>query len=100
MNTYYKGSVPRLTATFKNISGVKTDPTTITFHCVQPDGTVYTRTYGGVDAQVKRSEAGVYYIDFLCAQGGRHGYQWTGAGAVVAVAEGGFYVRDDVVFSN
>lgn len=100
MNTYTKGSVPRLTATFRNASGAKTDPTNIRFHCVQPDGTVFARLYGAPDADIKRSEAGVYYLDFYCAQGGRHGYQWTGDGAVVAVAEGGFYVRDDVVFSN
>ena len=101
MANYDRGDMVRLTATFKNITGAVIDPTTVQFTAVQPDKTLYTRSYGAAapNDQLKKSGTGIYYIDFYLAQGGRYGYQWTGDGAAAAVAEGGFYARDEVVLN-
>lgn len=100
-NSYDRGDMVRLTATFRDITGAVVDPTTVQFAAVQPDKTVYTRSYGQAlpNDQLKKSGVGVYYIDFYCGQGGRYGYQWTGDGFAAAVAEGGFFVRDEVVLN-
>ena len=101
MANYDRGDVVRLTATFRDIAGAVIDPSTVTLNAVQPDKTIYTRSYGAAapNDQLKKSSIGVYYIDFYIAQGGRYGYQWTGDGLAAAVAEGGFFARDEVVLN-
>ena len=102
MPSYDKGDMVRLTATFRDITGAVIDPTTVQLTAVQPDKTLYTRSYGQAlpNDQLKKSGVGVYYIDFYVGQGGRYGYQWTGDGLAAAVAEGGFYARDEVIASG
>lgn len=100
MASYDKGDVVRISATFRDIDGSVVDPSIVKFTWVKQGESATTVQYGGPDEKIKRQSAGVFYIDFFCDAGGRYGYQWTGDGTATAAAEGGFVVRDDVVFSN
>lgn len=96
MNTFEIGSMPRLSATFA-VSGTPTDPTTVTFKLRKPDGSITTYLYG-VDAQLVKSSAGVYYVDWTTALEGIHIWRMAGAGACVAAEEQSFHVRgSDVI---
>lgn len=74
-------AVPRVTATFVNASNVNTDPTTVTFTVVEPDGTSTTYTYG-TDVEVVKSATGIYYTDVLLSSTGRWSVTSRGTGTV------------------
>lgn len=92
MNTYHSGQQIRLQTVF-DVDGALTDPTTITFKLRVPAGTVTTYIYG-TDAQLKRSSAGVYYVDYLTVNEGEHSFRFIGTGACIAANEQKFIVLD------
>jgi hypothetical protein len=91
MAEYNIGDKRRLTATFKDINDVLTDPTDITFLMKEPDGTKTTHLSGG--GIVTASSTGVWYVDWTVTQEGIHNYEFKGTGAVVTAEESSFRVR-------
>ena len=89
---YDIGDTRRLTATFTDIAGVATDPSTVTFKIKRPDGTATTYVYG-TDAQPVKASTGVYYVDYAITLAGRHAYRFEGTGAVATAESDEFYVR-------
>lgn len=83
-NEYYIGQTVRITATFK-VSGVETDPTTVTLIVKSPSGVTTTYTYSL--AELERVSAGVYYKDISISAAGRWHYGWVGTGTVAAAVE-------------
>ena len=77
---YDIGDTRRLEATFKDIAGVLTDPTAVTFTMEEPDGTI--TTYNTVGANLKNPSVGVYHVDWPLAKAGRHAIEFIGTGAV------------------
>ncbi len=87
MSIYDIGDAPVATATFRNIAGVLTDPTTVTVKLLSPEGTQTTITptnpsTGVWSAQVPTFTApGIWVVKFF------------GTGAVVAAEETKMQVR-------
>lgn len=89
-NTYNIGDTVYLPSTFA-VSGVATDPTTITLTIKEPDGTSTDYTYAL--SQVTKSATGIYYKNFSPDQVGMHFYCWTGTGTVATAQEDWFMVK-------
>lgn len=89
---YDIGDTRRLTATFTNLAGAATDPTTVTFKVKVPDGTITTYIYG-THAELAKSATGVYYVDYSITQAGRYSYRFEGTGTVATAENGEFYAR-------
>lgn len=85
-----KGQRVRFTGTFATLAGVATDPTTINFSVIRPDGTTQIYTYAGGD--LTKSATGVYYIELTLGVAGTWYANWTGAGALVVYDEFDFVV--------
>lgn len=79
-----------LTNTF-SVSGVATDPTTISLTVVDPEQTSTTYTYAA--AQITRTSAGVYTKDIACDLAGIWTYVWVGTGAASDVVAGSWTVQ-------
>lgn len=94
MATYDRGDLVRLQATF-SISGVPTDPTSVTLYIRQPSGVLTTLVYG-VDAGIIKVSTGVYRYDYDASAMGAVTYRWAGTGAAQAAEQGSLFVRDDV----
>jgi hypothetical protein len=74
-----------LTNTF-SVSGVATDPTTITLTVTDPAGTATSYTHAG--GTITRTSAGVYTKDIPCTMDGIWTYTWIGTGAASDVVAG------------
>ena len=87
LNTYTPGALIRLSAAF-TVSGVATDPTTVTCVVRAPDGT--ETTY----ATPTKDGVGNYHVDhdLTAAKGGVYSYRYTGTGACQAAMESEFFV--------
>lgn len=83
-----------LTNTF-SVSGVATDPTTISLAITTPTGTTTTYTYAA--AEITRSSAGVYTKAVGCSEDGVWQYVWTGTGTASDITAGTWLVRQTVV---
>lgn len=73
------------------VSGVDTDPTTISLFVRAPDGTTNTYTYGG--GTVTKDSVGDFSKQISLSQRGIWYYQWTGTGTCLASAAGTVTVR-------
>jgi hypothetical protein len=90
MNSYDKGDLVRLTATFTNSAGVATDPTVVLCRVKSPTTTtIYTYNPGAI----VKDATGVYYIDVSVSAVGQWWYRWEGAGTVEQADEGAFIVE-------
>ena len=87
---YDVGDGVRTTSLFK-VSGVLTDPTTVTIKIKSPDGTITTKTWAGGD--IVRTSLGVFTHTFTVTAAGSWWYRWEGAGAVIGAAERRLQVR-------
>jgi hypothetical protein len=74
-----------LTNTFA-VSGVATDPTTVTLVVTTPTGTATTYTYAL--AEITRTGAGVYTRDVACTEVGVWQYTWSGTGTASDIESG------------
>ena len=83
-NNYVKNQTVRITGTF-TVSGVNTDPTTVTLKIQTPAGVESTYTYAL--AQVTKSATGIYYKDVSLNEVGMWYYRWEGTGTVAAADE-------------
>lgn len=86
------GDAEVITATFKNSSAINTDPTTVTFTMIEPDGTSTTYT-SGVDGEITSSATGIWNVTWTFAQEGRHTVVWKGAGALIEAGATEFYIK-------
>lgn len=86
-----QGDTKRLTATFRNLSDVLTDPTTVTLTVRDPDGTEASYTYAG--GTISKESTGVFYRDHDFTKAGRHIERWTATGTVKDVAAREWYAR-------
>lgn len=93
MNVYDKGDLILLFANFVNAAGAATNPTTITLKTRDPAGTITTRTAALITTGRYEYQLSLLGAD---AQSGQWSYWWQGTGAVQAVEEGQFKVRDSV----
>ena len=93
---YELGQVPRLTVTI-TVASVNTDPTGLTFQMREPDGTVTAYVYG-TDAQLVKSAAGIYYVDWTIDQEGEHRYRWVGTGTAAGADEHRFRVTSSAFY--
>lgn len=91
---FYPGTaeLATLTNTF-SVSGVATDPTTISLAITTPTGTTTTYTYAA--AEITRSGTGVYTKDIQCTEAGTWAYVWTGTGAASDVQPGTWLVSSN-----
>lgn len=80
-----------LTNTFKNQSGVPTDPDTISLTVTDPTQVSTTYTYS---ATVTKTGTGVYAKDITCTSAGTWTYEWTGTGAVTDAVAGTWEVLE------
>jgi hypothetical protein len=96
-NIYDIGDSIRLTGTFR-VSGVLTDPTTVTLTVTDPSSNVSTYTYAL--AQVTNSSTGIYYYDLTVDEAGLWKTKWTGTGTCISVEEDVFYVRNKSSYSS
>lgn len=95
MTTYHPGMTVRLTASFTDAAGAAANPTTVTLVVETSDqtDTSYSPT---------NSATGTYVYDYVIADAcpvGRTYYRFKGTGAIVAAAEGCFYVKQSEVLS-
>ena len=65
------GDKPRLRMEFRS-EGKLTDPTTITFVMLEPDGTKTTYTYALNPTVLVKDATGKYYVDYTIDQAGIH----------------------------
>lgn len=93
---YDVGDGPFVTCTFKNISDVATDPTTVTATVLEPDGTTTTYSYG-TDAALERTATGIYRLRVTFDVAGEWAVKFFGTGTIVAAAETIIRVRTSAV---
>ena len=86
------GDAEKITATFKNPDGDNTDPTTVTFTMIEPDGTRTTYT-SGIDGELTSSATGIWNVTWTFAQEGRHNVVWKGAGALIEAGAAEHYAK-------
>ena len=96
-NTYDIGDRVRVSVTFTDDVAAPADPTTVTVKYKNSGtGTLTSKVYG-VDAEVVKDDTGDYHIDIDVAAAGIWHYKFIGTGAVVAVEEGYFKVKESNV---
>ncbi len=95
MDVYDIGDLVLLTATFRDLNGVLTDPSTPTIKVRTPNGTLTSYVYP-TDAAMVKDVVGVYYLQFTPTVDGYHGWSALGTAAVAAGETSGFYVRRSV----
>ena len=83
-NTYEIGDKVRIKATF-TVSGVKTDPTTITLRVKSPSNVISIYTYALFE--ITKSATGMYHKDISITESGEWFYRWEGTGAVETADE-------------
>lgn len=88
------GETRRFQATFKDLAGDNTDPSTATIIVREPDG-VETTESGTVatPANLTNSATGVWHYDFALTKTGRHIVRWSGTGNVATAERDEFWVR-------
>ena len=79
MATYDKGDLVRCTGTFTNSDGDAVDPAAILFKVKDPSGNVTSYTYG-VDDDLVKLTAGVYYVDVDADEVGEWWYRFYSTG--------------------
>ena len=92
MSEFHKGSLPRLSAAFKDAAGTLGDPSTVTVKYQKPDGTEVTKVYV-TDVEVVKDSVGNYHIDVSASASGVWVYRWQSTGPVTA-AEAIFTVKE------
>lgn len=94
--TYQLNDIAKLSATF-TVSGVDTDPTTVTVTVRDPTGTVTTYTTSN---GVTKDATGQYHLNLTVGVSGRWAYKWSGTGTAVDNEQGVFYVIPDWTVAN
>lgn len=82
MSVLAVGSQVRFRGSFSNLTGVLTDPTTITLKVRPPGGAQTAYTFAA--AQLIKESTGIYRMDLAINTGGVWTYRWEGAGTLIA----------------
>lgn len=91
--TYDTNDEVRLSAEFRNNSGVLADPSSVTFKIKLPDGTITSYVYG-VDVSVVKDSVGLFHMDFNVSDDtGIFFYRVEGGGSLRAASESKFTVK-------
>lgn len=90
MDSFDKGDLVRITATFRNAADALTDPTSVTFRHQSPSGTTTSKTFAA--GEVTRDSLGVFYYEWVPDASGMWSWRFEGTGAVAQVDEGEFMV--------
>lgn len=86
------GDAEKITATFKNSSDALTNPTTVTFTMIEPDGTTTLYT-SGVNNEISSVATGIWNVTWTFTQEGRHHVVWKGVGALIEAGATEFYCK-------
>lgn len=97
MNSYAKGKYVTMTGTFM-VSGVLTDPTTITLWVEDPDGTETSYTYAL--SQLTKASTGVYYKSLQVTKSGYWKYKFVATGTVADTTDDTYFYVLETVFVN
>lgn len=91
-----RGDIPQVTATFKNSTGVLTNPTTVTFYVrtVLPNSTE-TSYVSGVASQVTNPSVGVFVLSLTITEQAAYLVRPVGTGSVVAAGLARINVQRD-----
>lgn len=92
-NIYDIGDAVRAIVRFTDTSKTLVDPSAITGKFKNPSGTTTIYEYG-VDAELVKSETGVYYIDIPIDTSGLWYYRYEATGTYTGAVEGYFKVRE------
>lgn len=100
----YPGMLVRITGKFIDLSDDSdTDPTTITFKLLSPDGIETSYVYG-TDSEVQKESVGDYTADIRPTYGGRWRYRWeatkTASPVTIYIAGEGNFVVQSSSFSG
>jgi len=93
MSQVFSGAEQQLTFTFKNVSGTLSNPTTISFMLMRPDGTVVSPTY--TQADMSNPSTGVWRFLFTFDEEGRWRYRITSTGTPKTAFQGFVDVADN-----
>lgn len=97
-NSWWEGTPVVVTETFL-LNGAPTDPTTVTFRVRDPDGILVV--YAPPDPEVTNPSTGVYVLTLpTTLEPGVYYYRVEGTGAVTAVGEGEFTIRQSPTLSG
>lgn len=89
---YDVGDRRRLQCTIVDEDDELTDPTTLTFTMLEPDGTV-TEYVWSIDSELIRTTQGTFYVNWDAAQVGVHRWRYEATGNVQQVEEAAFTCR-------
>lgn len=92
-DTYDIGDQVRVQASFRDLDGDLTNPTSTTLKYKDPSGNVTTVNNG----DISNDGTGVKYYDITVDEAGQWWYRFSGTGAVVAAEEAFFTVRPQQV---
>lgn len=95
VNQYDVHDLVRVSAVFRSLAGVATDPTTVVVKYVAPGGSPVTKTYGS-DLEVVKDSTGCYHLDIDVTAEGTWTYRFNGSGALQAAGEQTFFAKDTV----
>jgi hypothetical protein len=76
---------------------VATDPTTVTFKIMTPDGKTTTYVYG-TDSELEKDSTGNYHVIWTANQEGLHTYRFEGSTPCEVAIEGEFIVPKTVFY--
>lgn len=86
----YVGSRPQFKAEF-TVSGIRTDPTVVTFKIEDPSGNETAYVYG-VNVELVKESTGVYYVYYAIDEAGEWIVRFNGTGACYDAVEATFAV--------
>ena len=86
------GDSRTFTASLLNKLGQADDPTALTVRVFQPDGLIIEFDYPG-DDEVVRIDQGIYSVDVLFTQKGRHQIKFVGTGDLVTAETIEVFIR-------
>ena len=89
---YELNDIAHLTVAF-TVSGVATDPTTVTGTVRKPDGT--QTSYVVTSGQIVKDSTGNYHLDVTVDKSGWWAYKLVGTGVATDTGQGSFYVNAD-----
>jgi hypothetical protein len=89
---YNIGDVVKIPLLAENTSGTDVDPGTLTLTIKAPGIAAVVYTYG-VDSEIVRTAAGIFYLLYTTTTAGKHYYRWNGTGSNAGTLQGHFYVK-------
>lgn len=92
-SVYTYGQSVDVEATFKDGDGVLTDPSSVVFKVITPDGQTTSYTVGS-DPEATKVSTGVYRLRIEVNQEGIWYYRAEGLGTIKGAGEGSFVVED------